>query len=90
MSPRTAAELDLLYRQLGTDLALQFAGPSGWWEDADLTVAIQPGRLAVPDDLETTTGEASAGAVPRRTASRPNKANWWRSDIRSTAPGTTS
>jgi phage baseplate assembly protein W len=60
MSPRTAAELDLLYRQLGTDLALQFAGPGGWWENADLTVAIQPGRLAIPDDLETTTGEASA------------------------------
>ena len=60
MSPRTAAELDLLYRQLGTDLALQFAGPGGWWEDADLTVADEPGRLAVPDDLETTTGVASA------------------------------
>jgi phage baseplate assembly protein W len=60
MNPRTAAELDLLYRQLGTDLALTFAGPGGWWEDADLTVADQPGRLAAPDDLETTTGVGSA------------------------------
>jgi phage baseplate assembly protein W len=60
MSPRTAAELDLMDRQLGTDLSLQFTGPGGWWEDADLAVASEPGRLAVPDDLDTTTGVTSA------------------------------
>lgn len=34
--PRSAADLDWLMRELGTDLELAFVGPSGWWEDADL------------------------------------------------------
>jgi len=33
---RSAAELDWLMRELGTDLELGFVGPAGWWEDADL------------------------------------------------------
>jgi phage baseplate assembly protein W len=36
---RTAAELDRLMRELGTDLELGFVGPAGWWEDADLKAA---------------------------------------------------
>ena len=36
MTSRTAAENDRRLRQLGTDLALFFPGPAGWWEDADL------------------------------------------------------
>jgi phage baseplate assembly protein W len=33
---RSPAELDWLMRQLGTDLDLRYAGPSGAFEDADL------------------------------------------------------
>jgi phage baseplate assembly protein W len=36
MTRRTAAENDRRLRQLGSDLALAYPGPSGWWEDADL------------------------------------------------------
>ena len=36
---RTPAELDVLMRRLGTDLALSYAGPGGCFEDADLTTA---------------------------------------------------
>jgi phage baseplate assembly protein W len=36
MTRRSAAQLDLLSRRLGRDLALEFPGPSGYWEDADL------------------------------------------------------
>lgn len=36
MNRRTAAELDWLLQELGTDLELGFVGPAGWWEDADL------------------------------------------------------
>lgn len=60
MSPRTAAEIDLLNRQLGVDLALDYAGPGGWWEDADLTIDREPGRVAVPVDVATATGVAAA------------------------------
>lgn len=34
-----AAELDRVLRLLGTDLAIDYPGPSGWWEDGDLAVA---------------------------------------------------
>jgi phage baseplate assembly protein W len=60
VSPRTAAEIDLLNRQLGVDLALDYAGPGGWWEDADLTIDREPGRVAVPVDVATATGVAAA------------------------------
>ncbi len=36
---RSAANFDLLMRRLGTDLALFYPGPSGWWEDGDIAVA---------------------------------------------------
>ena len=58
MSPR--ADLPLLERRLGTDLALSFAGPSGYFEDADLVPAREPGRVAVPVDLEIASGVPSA------------------------------
>jgi len=60
VSPRTAADLELLYRRLGTDLALDFAGTRGWWEDADLVPAREPGRTIVPVDLGATSGVQSA------------------------------
>jgi len=60
VSPRTAAEFAVLERRLGTDLALDFAGTSGWWEDADLVPAREPGRVAVPVDLAVTSGVPSA------------------------------
>jgi phage baseplate assembly protein W len=58
VSPRT--DLAVLGRRLGTDLALSFAGTSGWWEDADLLPARQPGRVAVPVDLAVTAGVPDA------------------------------
>ena len=36
---RTPAELDVLMKRLGTDLELSYAGPGGYFEDADLTTA---------------------------------------------------
>jgi phage baseplate assembly protein W len=60
VSPRTAAEIDLLDRRLGVDLALDYGGPGGWWEDADLTVDRRPGRIAVPVDIATATGVPAA------------------------------
>lgn len=36
---RTAAALDVLMKRLGTDLELSYAGPGGYFEDADLTTA---------------------------------------------------
>jgi phage baseplate assembly protein W len=60
VSPRTASELELLDRRLGADLALGFAGSGGWWEDADLVPAREPGRVAVPVDLATTSGVPAA------------------------------
>lgn len=36
MTRRSGAETDRRLRELGSDLALSFPGPAGWWEDADL------------------------------------------------------
>jgi phage baseplate assembly protein W len=58
VSPR--ADLALLERRLGTDLALSFAGPSGYFEDADLVPVRPPGRVAVPVDLAIASGVPSA------------------------------
>ena len=41
---RPRADLDVLMRRLGTDLALDFPGPSGWWEEADLAVSRRLGK----------------------------------------------
>jgi phage baseplate assembly protein W len=48
---RSPAELDLLMRQLGTDLDLSFAGPSGYFEDADLTTSRSGERAPRRTDL---------------------------------------
>jgi phage baseplate assembly protein W len=59
VSPRTAAGFALLERRLGSDLALAFAGPGGWWEDADLVAEHERGRPAVPVDLGVARGVAN-------------------------------
>lgn len=48
---RTSAELDLLMRQLGTDLDLDFRGPPGYFEDADLATARSGERVPRRADL---------------------------------------
>jgi phage baseplate assembly protein W len=48
---RNAAEVDRVLRLLGSDLALDYPGPSGYWEDADLAVALPSGRLPATLDL---------------------------------------
>src|SRR5262249_50548707 len=59
MSPRGAAELDLLERRLGADLGLAFAGTAGLFEDGDL-VARDGGPARAVRDLATVSGIAAA------------------------------
>ena len=47
---RTPAELDVLMKRLGTDLELSYAGPGGYFEDADLTT-VRAGDRARRADL---------------------------------------
>jgi phage baseplate assembly protein W len=47
---RTPAELDVLMKRLGTDLELSYAGPGGYFEDADLTT-VRAGERARGADL---------------------------------------
>jgi len=51
---RSRADLDLLTRRLGTDLALAFRGPAGWWEEGDLGTSSALGRrdLALVSELD--------------------------------------
>ena len=60
MSRRSRAELDVLMRRLGQDLALQYAGPVGVFDDADLEV--RRGRPGVrrAADLEVVAGVDAA------------------------------
>jgi phage baseplate assembly protein W len=37
------ADLDILMKRLGSDLALSYPGPAGWWEEADLAITHRPG-----------------------------------------------
>ena len=60
MIRRNAAEVDKVLTLLGTDLALDFPGPSGFWEDADLAVAPPSGRLPATLDLATVSRLAAA------------------------------
>ena len=48
---RTAAQLDELWRRLGTDLELTWTGPSGSHLNADLDVVPQPGHGRTVLDL---------------------------------------
>lgn len=59
MSPRTGAEIDRRLRLLGTDLALSYPGPAGWWEDADLATTV-PDRAGATVDLGVVAGVAAA------------------------------
>jgi phage baseplate assembly protein W len=60
VSPRSGAQVAWLEPRLGADLALGWAGTSGWFEDADLVAAHEPGRPVVPVDLATVGGVDSA------------------------------
>ena len=60
MSPRAATQIAWLEPRLGADLALAWAGTSGWFEDADLVAARDPGRPIAPVDLSATGGVDSA------------------------------
>ena len=61
MSParRGAAEIDRVLTLLGTDLALDHPGPSGYWEDADLLLTTTD-RLPPTRDVAVVTGVAAA------------------------------
>src|SRR5690349_5156340 len=65
MARRSAEELDLLMRQLGRDLALDYAGPGGMWEDADLVVEPSPNRWPSRKDLSVASGAAAQTLVNR-------------------------
>ncbi len=60
MTRRTGAEIDRVMRLLGTDIALDYPGPSGWWEDADLDVAQSSGRLPLTTDVGVVAGISAA------------------------------
>jgi phage baseplate assembly protein W len=47
----SAAELDRVLTLLGTDLALDYPGPSGWFENADLRVRRAAGTVPSTVDL---------------------------------------
>ena len=53
---RSAAELDRLMRELGTDLDLAYAGPSGYFEDADLAAVRSTARSPRRTDLGVVAG----------------------------------
>ncbi len=59
MTRRTAAENDRRLRQLGTDLALFYPGPAGWWEDADLRPVVARDARG-PTDIDTVRGVDAA------------------------------
>jgi phage baseplate assembly protein W len=56
---RDAAALDVLEQLLGADLALDYAGPSGAWEDADLRTA-RTGGLPPARDVSVARGVDAA------------------------------
>ena len=57
---RSPGELDLLMRELGSDLDLRFVGPAGWWEDADLIPSFTAGRTPRRKDIAIASKIASA------------------------------
>jgi phage baseplate assembly protein W len=60
MTRRSPATLDRLMRELGTDLALFFAGPSGFFDDGDLRAEIPANRVPRRRDIAVVSGVASA------------------------------
>jgi phage baseplate assembly protein W len=49
---RTAAEIELLWRRLGRDLGLSWAGTAGAFVDADLAIENRPGHGRTVIDLD--------------------------------------
>jgi phage baseplate assembly protein W len=60
MSRRSAADLDVLMRRLGADLALSWASTAGAWEDADLIPSFTAGRTPRRKDIAIASEIASA------------------------------
>lgn len=60
MTRRTGAEIDRVLLLLGTDLALDYPGPAGFWEDGDLTVVTGTARLPLTRDLGVVSGVGAA------------------------------
>lgn len=63
MSPaarRSAAEVDLLWRRLGRDLGLAWAGPAGAYTDGDLATVRRPGPGHAVVDLDVAERVAQA------------------------------
>lgn len=56
MTARTAAEIDLLWRRLGSDLGLLWAGTAGSFDDADLATERRPGHGRTVVDLDAAEG----------------------------------
>ncbi len=65
MTRRTAAENDRRLAQLGSDLALFYPGPAGWWEDADLRPAVERAE-ARSIDLDVVSGVTAADQLLRQ------------------------
>lgn len=53
---RSAAEIDLLWRRLGTDVGLSWAGTAGSFSDADLATERRPGHGRTVVDLDPAEG----------------------------------
>jgi phage baseplate assembly protein W len=60
MSPRTAAQVDALFRRLGHDLRLDWTGPGGAFTNGDLAVDRRIGGRRARADLTVTAGVDSA------------------------------
>jgi phage baseplate assembly protein W len=67
LARRSPAEFDLLMRQLGGDLALDYIGTGGFWEDADLVAEPSPQRWPRRRDLAVASGvDAAVQALVNR------------------------
>ncbi|MFP4423037.1 MAG: GPW/gp25 family protein [Desulfococcaceae bacterium] len=56
--PRRPANPDIRMKRLGADLALEYPGAAGWWEDGDLRVVRR--KRGRDRDLDLVTGVESA------------------------------
>lgn len=71
MTRRSAADLDVLMKRLGRDLKLDFPGPAGGWEDADLAHGVDRRRLPRRHDLQVVEGlEAATQMLVNRLKTR--------------------
>lgn len=72
---RTATQLDDLFRRLGTDLGLLFAGPGGAFDDADLATTTSTVGAASLADLEVVDRVAAARQL------LVNRIQTWRGEL---------